>query len=190
MVTPPPKKRLRELARKTLARLSRSEHERRSSELVHRLAEYIKSRFPNARRIGTYAAMANEPDIALLAKLLPDRQFAYPLVLNRYEIAFHVVTDPATLEKGTFGIREPQPRIHPHLAAQDLDLVLVPGLSFDLKGRRLGQGAGYYDRFLAEIPMTPTIGITYSSQLLPRVPAEPHDRSMDYLASDRGVIPI
>lgn len=189
-VTTPPKKRLRELARNTLARFSPEEYRQRTTLLVHNLSQYIKRHFPDSQRIATYSALPHEADLSLLHGLLPEKQLLYPLVLNRLEIAFHLVTDPTTLRKGAYDVLEPSPLVHPPVAANDLDLILVPGLAFDLKGNRLGHGAGYYDRFLTQIPMTPTIGVTFGSQLLPEVPTEPHDRPMAFLSSDRGVIAV
>lgn len=189
-MTTPAKARLRKLARNTLERFTAEDRRNRSALLVNNLSQYIRSHFPTSRRIATYAALPYEPDLSLLHNLLPERQFYYPLVNNPDEIAFHLVTDPTTLEKGSYRIPEPNPQVHPPVSPEDIDLVLVPGLAFDLRGNRLGQGAGYYDRFLSLIPTTPMIGVTFGSQLLPQVPAEPHDRTMAYLATDRGTIPI
>ena len=187
-MTSPSKKRLRQLARQTLQRFSAEDHKQRSALLVQALAERIKSDFPTITRIACYASLPHEPNLSLLPALLPKIQFYFPLVLSREEITFHLVSDTSTLQTGYFGIPEPDPHVHPSVIPNDLDLILVPGLAFDPKGNRLGQGAGHYDRYLSQIPNTPTIGITYGSQLLPDIPTEPHDLPMTYLASDRGVV--
>lgn len=59
-----------------------------------------------------------------------------------------------------------------------LDLVLVPGLAFSVKGERLGRGGGYYDRFLAKVS-APTIGLAFSVQRVEVIPTEPFDQCMD-----------
>ncbi|MDQ8189706.1 5-formyltetrahydrofolate cyclo-ligase [Roseibacillus persicicus] len=184
------KSQLRNLARNTLNRVPAEERKSRSAMLVHNLSQYIKSRFPNARHIASFSALPYEPDLSLLHNLLPDKQLCYPLVKDEEDMHFHLVTEPTTLKEGSFKILEPNPQVHPPVDPDVLDLILVPGLAFDLRGNRLGHGAGYYDRFLSLIPTIPTIGVTYGSQLLPEVPTEPHDHAMAYLASDRGVIPI
>jgi 5-formyltetrahydrofolate cyclo-ligase len=62
------------------------------------------------------------------------------------------------------------------LRRSDLDLVIVPGIAFDKKGRRLGRGKGCYDRFLKALPKdTPTIGLAFDFQVLPEIPATAHD---------------
>lgn len=74
---------------------------------------------------------------------------------------------------GRFGIREPLPGCGT-LPLKRLDLVLVPGVAFDLHGRRLGRGRGFYDQILAEVRGT-TCGVAYDEQIVGEVPVEPHD---------------
>lgn len=150
------------------------------------LVDCIRSDYPRALRVASFAALPHEVDLSLLHAMLPEIQLHYPLVLNEHEIAFHLVSDSATLVSGRFGIPEPNPMTHPPVDAGSIDLVLVPGLAFDLAGHRLGHGAGYYDRFLSQIPLIPRIGIALASQHLPALPSEPHDEQVSLLISDRG----
>ena len=68
------------------------------------------------------------------------------------------------------------------------DVVLVPLLAFDLAGRRLGYGGGYYDRTLASLPNARTLGCAYAMQQVETVPAGPHDVCLQAVATERGVI--
>lgn len=57
-----------------------------------------------------------------------------------------------------------------------VDVVVVPGLAFTRRGDRLGQGGGWYDRFLAGLrPDAVTIGVGFREQLVDHLPVEPHD---------------
>jgi 5-formyltetrahydrofolate cyclo-ligase len=87
---------------------------------------------------------------------------------------------------GPHGAREPRGG----RPAPPPDLVLVPGLAFDSRGRRLGRGGGFYDRFLATLrPPVPLLcGVCFSCQIVPEVPAEPHDVRMDFVLSETGWI--
>ncbi len=58
------------------------------------------------------------------------------------------------------------------------DAVIVPALALDRRGRRLGQGGGYYDRFLPTV-IAPTIALIWHDELLADVPTEAHDITMD-----------
>jgi len=66
--------------------------------------------------------------------------------------------------------------------------VLVPGLAFSTAGVRLGFGAGYYDRWLAGHPAALRIGLCFEYQVLPQIPCEVHDASLDYLVSERQIV--
>lgn len=68
------------------------------------------------------------------------------------------------------------------------DVVVVPGLAFTVAGDRLGQGGGWYDRFLSKVrPDCVSIGVCFSEQLVDAVPVEPHDVAVDHVVTDRGV---
>jgi 5-formyltetrahydrofolate cyclo-ligase len=66
-----------------------------------------------------------------------------------------------------------------------LDVVVVPGLAFTPDGRRLGQGGGHYDRFLARLrPSCVTVGAAYAEQLVEDLPTEAHDVRVDLVVVD------
>ncbi len=77
------------------------------------------------------------------------------------------------VRSGHLGIREPVERCGKDVVNR-LDLILVPGIAFDLHGRRLGRGKGHYDRLLTAVHGR-TCGAGFDEQLVPRVPVEPHD---------------
>lgn len=74
---------------------------------------------------------------------------------------------------GKFGVLEPSPHCEA-LPLNVLDLALVPGLGFDASGHRLGRGAGFFDRLLAQVAGT-KCGVAFDEQLDQLIPAEEHD---------------
>ncbi len=68
------------------------------------------------------------------------------------------------------------------------DFLLVPLLAFDRRGYRIGYGAGYYDRTLAELPERFRLGVAYAGQELDEVPAGPYDERLDAVATEHGLI--
>lgn len=94
-----------------------------------------------------------------------------------------LLPDKADLVKNRHGIYEPQtpPWCGP------IEAVVVPGLAFDREHRRLGNGGGYYDGFLAEHPKVFAIGIFYACQEVPAIPVEAHDRRLDMVLTEEGV---
>jgi 5-formyltetrahydrofolate cyclo-ligase len=68
----------------------------------------------------------------------------------------------------------------------DVDAVIVPGAAFDLSGNRIGYGGGFYDRLLAELQKpVPVIAPTYEEQVIDSVPADPHDKKVNIIVTDR-----
>jgi 5-formyltetrahydrofolate cyclo-ligase len=75
----------------------------------------------------------------------------------------------------------------PPFDPSSIDVVIVPGVAFTAAGDRLGQGGGWYDRFLDLIgPDCVTVGVGFSAQLLPSIPTEPHDVRLDMVVTDAG----
>ena len=100
----------------------------------------------------------------------------------------------ADLRPGPYGIPEPAPDLCPWAflpgeAAGRFwpDLFLLPGVAFDLRGGRLGQGGGYYDRFLAgaDLARSFLVGLAFSFQLKPRVPVDLWDIRVQALCTEK-----
>jgi 5-formyltetrahydrofolate cyclo-ligase len=69
------------------------------------------------------------------------------------------------------------------------DVVIVPGLAFTARGDRLGQGGGWYDRFLAGVrPGCRTIGVGFVEQIVDALPVEVHDIRLDHVVTESGDI--
>ena len=124
-----------------------------------------------------YAPLTEELDIwPLLTKALAAGKIvALPrfIVEKNLYAACQICEPTRDLKPGHFGI--PEPSAHcPPIAIYGLDFILVPGIAFDLHGRRLGRGKGFYDRLLAVVRGT-TCGIAFDEQIVREIPVEPHD---------------
>ena len=84
------------------------------------------------------------------------------------------------------GAREPVDGMPVPVA--DIDLVIVPGLGFDLAGNRLGRGRGFYDRFLSHRDFRATAcGLAFEEQVLETVPVDESDRGVHMVVTDTTV---
>ena len=110
----------------------------------------------------------------LLPKCLPGRAMEARLVRSGDD-----------LRPGAFGIPEPLESC-PRVEKGDIDLILVPALCYDLSRRRLGQGGGYYDRWLAGFAGF-TAALCRSALLLERIPREPFDRGVELVVTGEGL---
>lgn len=72
--------------------------------------------------------------------------------------------------------------------AEELDLVMVPGVGFDRKGGRMGNGQGYYDRLLMRVrDDAPLIAPCFEAQLFDEILVAPHDKYMDKVVTEKQV---
>lgn len=87
-------------------------------------------------------------------------------------------TDPfgaGDLEPGAYGMMQPKS----DAALLVPDVLVIPLVGFTVKGHRLGQGGGHYDRYLTEHPGRIAIGLAWDVQLCDDIPTEPHDQRLD-----------
>ena len=92
------------------------------------------------------------------------------------------------LAPGQFGILEPRPG---HLRPVDIsaaDLIVVPLVAWDEEGRRLGYGAGYFDRALARAKEVPKVGLALESQRFPKIPESRYDVPLDVIVTEKRVV--
>jgi len=145
--------------------------------------------FRSARRLALYSPIDNEvgTEIIFAAATRAGKQVFYPKVSGS-ELQFFVVDALEELAPGRFNVMEPTSLCG--VAPEDLDLIVLPGVAFDLDGRRLGYGKGFYDRFLAlTTPECVTIGLGFDLQLQEALPEEMHDRKVCFLATESRFIP-
>lgn len=151
--------------------------------------------FTNAETVFVYASYKSEVETMELIKgaLRRGKRVAVPKV-DGIEMEFYEITSWEELFPGFSGILEPQIHDKMPVTPKDSDVFLIPGAAFDLAGRRIGYGGGYYDRYWNRI--NSTYGITpcfmalaFEAQICRGgVPAEKHDKKMDCIITERRVI--
>jgi 5-formyltetrahydrofolate cyclo-ligase len=166
---------LRAQVRGELKKMSGAERIAASLQACARLEQ--QTLWKSAQSILFYAPLVDELDIW---KLLVDSVAVGKTVLlprfhlehGHYE-ACEIKDVARDIQIGKFGVREPAPTCS-RISLNRLDLILVPGIAFDLNGHRLGRGKGFYDRLLAVLQGS-TCGVAFDQQIVSRIPVEPHD---------------
>lgn len=152
-----------------------------------RAAAHLAPLIAGARSIAFYQALGSELGCgaALAAAAAAGIATALPHVAGR-DGAMHFLRwspgDP--LVPGWRGLLQPaadSPRISP-------DIIVTPLLGFDSRLRRLGQGAGFYDRAFAGLPNVKKIGWGWSVQRLAIIACDPWDVPLDAVVTETGVI--
>ncbi len=128
-----------------------------------------------------------EIDTALLLSVLQgkDKQIVIPKIVDDYELEHYLLADQTPLKRSHWGIPEPQSGIK--INSNQIDVVFVPLLIFDLQGHRIGYGKGYYDRFLAKCRKeTIKVGLSYFDPIERIEDIQPHDIPMNFgITKDR-----
>lgn len=143
--------------------------------------------FRAARSVALYWPADGEPDLrglAPAARALGKRLYL-PVVGHGGSMRFVLWHESARLRRNRYGIPEPIGRRR--LQATQLDLVVLPLVGFDARGRRLGMGGGYYDRALQRRGRRPVlVGAAFALQEVPAVPQQPWDVPLDLVVTERG----
>ncbi len=101
----------------------------------------------------------------------------------------HVINGLEELVPGHMGILEPDMDKHSEVKVEDIHMLVVPGLAFDIKGARIGYGGGYYDKLLPRIKGERTIAaLAFEVQIFSSLPMEEHDIPVDYIITEQRTI--
>lgn len=107
---------------------------------------------------------------------------------SKNEIRFLQVTSLESLKQGAYGILEPDEILCKPYDPKHIEVVITPGLAFDVLGYRLGYGGGYYDRlFNLSTVKAMRIGVGYDLQFTDALPHEVFDLPVHYFVSEAQI---
>lgn len=181
-------------ARSLAARDSQCREEiRKKSEKIHSRLSALKQ-IQQAEHIFTYLHFRSEVETQQLVDLFlkMGKTVSVPLCHQKtWQLDAIQITDPKReLIPGTWGILEPLPQLHQRhrVDSATIDLLLMPGAVFDVRGGRYGYGGGFYDRFISAIPKALRIALSFQLQLVEQLPLQAHDELVDIIVTEEQVI--
>ncbi|MEU3545391.1 5-formyltetrahydrofolate cyclo-ligase [Streptomyces longwoodensis] len=165
--------------------LALAEHALELPELAH------------AHTVAAYVSVGTEPGTLALLDALRARgaRVLLPALLPDNDLDWGAYAGEGSLARvqhgGRMALFEPAgARLGPDAVTQ-ADVVLLPGLAADARGMRLGRGGGSYDRVLARLERAGArpalVVLLYDTEVVERVPAEPHDRPVHAVVTPSGV---
>lgn len=139
----------------------------------------------SANTIALYRSVKGELSCDGIAKYLIDegKTVCFPRVKGETMDFFEVKDLEGDFSIGAYDVPEPKMdcrKIYP----SDIDLIFVPAVAYTEEGTRLGQGGGYYDRYLNQYGADKrpiAVGICYDFQIYTALPVEEHDYMVDYV---------
>ncbi|TWU42987.1 putative 5-formyltetrahydrofolate cyclo-ligase [Novipirellula aureliae] len=149
--------------------------------------------FQRAQWVMWYVSTRSEVQThrAIAEQLSDAKKIAVPFCEGGTLRLFHLES-LAELESGAYKILEPKVELRQRsgkvVRPEQLDFLCVPGVAFDRRGGRVGNGKGYYDRFLQTVPQTANrIGLAYECQIFDRIVVEEHDILMHHVVTENRV---
>lgn len=171
---------------------------RREKSLAIQQRFFLLDEFRQGRVIHLFLSFRGEvmTDGIVKEALALGKQVVVPVVvggsegMNLSEIRQY----PDEVEAGAYGIPEPKKKFIRRVDPATVDLFVLPGVAFDVRGGRLGYGAGYYDRILGgtvpsrESKRVSLIALAFELQLVDRIPSSVHDVRVHKIITEERVI--
>ena len=146
--------------------------------------------FNSAKCVLLYASKRGEvhTDGIIQSALSLGKKVALPVTIKEgHVLELYEIKGIDELSEGAFGILEPARNQERRVQPEEVELVVVPGVSFDRRGHRLGYGMGYYDSLLKKVKGC-KVGLAYDMQMVEHVPDEPHDVAVDMVVTQSEII--
>jgi 5-formyltetrahydrofolate cyclo-ligase len=149
--------------------------------------------YQSSLSVGIYYSIGSEVKTFDIIKhsLENKKEIALPRVIDSTIIQFFKIMEDKfekiKFTKGKYGIFENSMST---TIIDKIDLLIIPGIVFDLKGNRIGYGKGYYDRFLSLGKSKSIMGLSYESQIINEIPNNEHDIPVDIIITEKRIIRI
>jgi 5-formyltetrahydrofolate cyclo-ligase len=182
------KKALRDTMKQIRSKISVSYRTTASSQICTRIRSLEQYR--QANRIALYFAINGEIDLEELWSAAPlHGKFYYFPVINEdnLTLSFLPATPTTPFKKNRYGIPEPDVSRDLAIPVEELDLVLMPLVAFDVRCTRLGMGAGFYDRKFKDKPNCTLFGVAYQFQRVDHIQPHPWDIPLDAVITQRAI---
>jgi len=171
--------------------LSRDDIRNKSEQVFLHLAKTVDYR--NFQNIMFYAATKSEVQTEEMIKksMKMGKNVFIPIILSDcINLAASEIFDfDSELEKGEKGILKPKKEYYRIFTPENIDLIIIPGVAFDLRGNRIGRGFGYYDNFLRKIPSsTKIIALAFEIQIVKRIIADKNDMPVHEIITEKRII--
>ncbi len=162
-------------------RIAGKDKKRSESQIITRIRALPQYR--EARVVALYVPVRGEVDLLPLLEDTPKTSL-FPKVHGE-DLAFYPAACVNTFVPGRFGI--PEPSEGPVYPVSDIDLMFVPGISFDRTCHRIGYGKGYYDRLMQANGHVATVGVCFDECLVDRLPADSWDVQVECVVTQTEV---
>jgi 5-formyltetrahydrofolate cyclo-ligase len=183
------KAQLRQLLKNNLLKIDEKQRAEKSRKACSNLIDL--KQFQDADTVMMYLSLPYETDTseAILHCWQAGKTVAVPKISweQRHMIPVQINSLDTGFSTGTSGLRNPIAGLP--VPFEEIDLIVTPALGFDMHGNRLGKGGSYYDRFFSHEKLKAhKCGFVFAEQVIDSIPVKEHDKPVDFLVTDNGVV--
>ncbi|MEH7459461.1 5-formyltetrahydrofolate cyclo-ligase [Bacillus pseudomycoides] len=182
------KVRLRKRILEHMNSLSTEQYKNLSEQIVFSL--YEQREWKEAETIGITLSMEHEVNTyIIIEKAWQEGKKVVVPKCNRKTrtMTFRQIVNFDQLETVYMNLREPIPALTKEVEANEIDLLVVPGVAYTRRGERIGYGGGYYDRYLVRYEGK-TLSLAFDFQIVNDIPTEPFDQNIQKIITEKETI--
>jgi len=181
------KNEIRKLLKNKRLNLSKEEVLAKSKQIKNRLfkIDYYKK----AKNILFYVSYDGEVFTHdAIKESFIDKKVVVPISNKEdYSLILSKLNSFEDLVEGPYGILEPKKEKIKEISFDEIDLIIIPGIVFDLKGNRIGHGKGFYDRLLKNTKVS-IIALAFEFQIIGKIPVDKNDKPVDIIITEKRII--
>ncbi len=186
-----------EIRRNLLAQrkgLSRDQIWHKSGFIIDKLLSFPLYR--RAKAIHCYVSLSKLGEVdtyGLIRQTLEEgKRVVVPVTdFERRTVSCSQIRSLEELEEKPSGLREPKQEYLRSIDLKLIDLVILPGVAFDLRGNRIGMGGGFYDRFLSELAVfscsPSSVALAYQFQIVDRIEPDSQDMRVEWIITEERI---
>jgi 5-formyltetrahydrofolate cyclo-ligase len=181
------KNEIRKLLKNKRLNLSKDEVLAKSKQIKNRLFQIDE--FKKAKNILFYVSYDGEVFTHdAIREVFINKKVVVPISNKEdYTLILSKLTSFEDLGEGPYGILEPKKEKIKEISIDEIDLIIVPGIGFDLKGFRIGHGKGFYDRLLKKTNVS-IIALAFDFQIIEKIPRDKYDIPVDIIITEKRII--
>ncbi|MBS0014199.1 MAG: 5-formyltetrahydrofolate cyclo-ligase [Desulfobacterales bacterium] len=183
---------LRKETRERIASFNSRELAQKQARIEEQLLEFAN--FQESEMVLFYLSRGVEIDLSRIIEACPrlGKEVVLPLFDHKKRTGcrlFKITSMETELKAASGHDFEPDPDQCKPVSFDNIDIALIPGIAFDEKGGRLGDGSGRYDRLIPLLPNTARkVGLALESQVYGALPMESHDKAVDIIITENRII--
>lgn len=163
-----------------------------SSSILNKIKQLDS--YENSNLVMFYLTYGSEviTDIMIKEVLADGKEVAVPVIQSPGDgiMTAAKITKLEDCFEKVYGIRQPEFNENDIVSKEDIDLIFVPGIVFDLNGYRIGYGKGYYDRWLEGTDILKRVGLAFEVQLTNKIPNGQYDLPVSKILTEKRIIEI